>query len=93
MITLFLLIGLAAAVTLSGFFSGSETGVYCLNRVNLRVASERRIPAARRLARLMKRPEDLVITMLLGTNVADYLATACVSALLLHSAVSDNTNL
>lgn len=90
MITAFLLAGLAGAVVLSGFFSGSETGIYCLNPVRLRVASEQNRPGARRLATLMRKPEDLVITMLLGTNISDYLATAFTSALLLHAAVSDH---
>ena len=85
-----LLAGLTAAVVLSGFFSGSETGVYCLDRVRLRVASERGEPDAKRLAGLMRRPEDLVITVLLGTNVADYLATAFTSALLLRAAVAEH---
>lgn len=90
MITTLLLVGLLAAVVLSGLFSGSETGVYCLNPVRLRVASEQGDAAARRLERLMRRPEDLVITLLLGTNLADYVATACTTALLLNAAVSES---
>ncbi len=86
--TLLLLAGVIGALVLSAFSSGSETGVYCLDRVRLRVASERKDAAAMRLERIMRRPEDLVITTLLGTNVADYLATACVTALLLHAAVT-----
>lgn len=85
-----LLLGLAAGLVLSAFFSGSETGVYCLNPVRLRVASAQNRPGARRLAELMRRREDVVITMLLGTNIADYVVTACVSALLLMIAVPDN---
>ncbi|MCK4340613.1 MAG: DUF21 domain-containing protein [Phycisphaerae bacterium] len=90
MTTALLLLGLLIAVMLSGLFSGSETGIYCLNHVRLRVAAEHGEAAARRLERLMRRPEDLVITTLLGTNVSDYLATVCVTALLLHAAVSEN---
>lgn len=85
-----LLLGLLLAVVLSGFFSGSETGVYCVNRLRLRVASEEGDPAARRIEALMQRPEDLVITALLGTNAADYLATACAAALMLQAAVSQH---
>ena len=80
-----LLLGLIIAIVLSGFFSGSETGVYCLDRVRLRVAREKADPAAARLSELVRRPEDLVITTLLGTNLADYLATACVTAALLNA--------
>lgn len=79
-----LALGLVIAVILSGFFSGSETGVYCINHVRLRVAGERGDAAAKRLERLMRRPEDVVITTLLGTNVADYLATAFAAALFLR---------
>lgn len=89
MTTILLLLGLLLAITLSGLFSGSETGVYCLNRVRLRVASGEGHPAARRLEGCLHRPEDMVITMLLGTNVADYLATACTVALLLSMSASD----
>jgi putative hemolysin len=87
--TALLLLGLLASVVLSGFFSGWETGTYCLNRVRLRVASDQNRPGAGRLAALMQQPENLVITALLGTNVADYLATASASALLLRAAVPD----
>ena len=45
---------------------------------------------ARRLTSLVERPQDLVITTLLGTNVADYLATVCVTALLLRAAEAQN---
>ncbi len=83
-----LLVGLLAAIVLSGFFSGSETGIYCLNHVRLRVAVDQGHRGARKLEYLMRRPEDLVITALLGTNVADYLATAFAAALFLEIAVT-----
>lgn len=79
-----LLLGVLIAVALSAFFSGMETGIYCLNRVRLRVRAEQNEPRARRLAALLEKPEELVITALLGTNVADYLATVCLTALLLR---------
>ncbi len=88
--TVLLLFGVLAAIALSSFFSGSETGVYCLNHVRLRVASEQGDAAARRLERLMQHPENLVITTLLGTNVTDYIATACVAALFLRAAVAED---
>jgi len=89
MITALLLAGLLFAIVLSALASGSETGVYCLDRVRLRVACEQREPAALRLESLVRRPEDMVISALVGTNVADYIATACMAALLLHAAVGE----
>jgi putative hemolysin len=88
MTTILLIIGALIAIMLSALFSGAETGVYCLDRVRLGVRSEQKDRQARRLAALMERREDLVITTLLGTNVADYLLTVCVTALLLGVAVS-----
>jgi putative hemolysin len=83
-----LIIGALFALGLSAFFSGTETGTYCLNRVRLNVRSGQNDVRARRLMALLERPQDLVITTLLGTNVADYLATVFVTALLLHFAIS-----
>ncbi len=83
-----LIIGTVVSLALSGLFSGVETGIYCLNRVRLRLRSEQRRPAALRVAALMERREDLIITMLIGTTLADYFASAFVAALLLHAAVA-----
>jgi putative hemolysin len=90
MTTFGLVLGAVVALGLSAFFSGTETGIYCLNRVRLNVRTARQHPGARRLTALMQRPQELVITTLVGTNVADYLATVCVTALLLHVAAAQN---
>lgn len=88
MIEVLLLIGGAlVAVALSGFFSGTEMGVYTLNTVRLRVDHERGVPAARRLLPMMDRFENLVSSALIGTNIADYLASAFVTALMIRAAV------
>ena len=79
-----LVIGTIVALGLSAFFSGTETGIYCLNHVRLDLRYTQHQPRAARLVALMKRPRELVITTLVGTNVADYLATVCVTAIFLH---------
>jgi putative hemolysin len=89
MIVIALAVGVVVALALSAFFSGTETGIYCLNRVRLNVRASQNNAQARRLTSLVERPQDLVITALLGTNVADYLATVFVTALLLYFAVSE----
>jgi len=89
MITALLVIGLVLALAASALASGSETGVYCLDHVRLRVACEQREPAALRLERLVRHPQAVVISALVGTNIADYVATACVVALLLRAAVHE----
>ncbi len=90
MTVLGLVIGAIVALALSAFFSGTETGIYCLNRVRLNVRNAREHPGARRLTSLMQRPRELVITTLVGANVAEYTATVCVTALLLHVAAARN---
>ena len=85
-----LVIGVVVALGLSAFFSGTETGIYCLNRVRLNVRTARQHPGARRLTALMRHPQELVTTTLVGANVAEYLATVCVTALLLHVAAARN---
>lgn len=85
MITTLLIAGAVLSVALSGLFSGTETGIYCLNRVRLRLHSEQGRPSARRVDALLRRPNDLIITVLIGTTIADYCASVCVAALLLRA--------
>ncbi|MEE8386339.1 MAG: hemolysin family protein [Dehalococcoidia bacterium] len=73
----------AVFVVISGFFSGSETGLYCVNRLRLRLAAHEKSRAAVRLQRLLQDQPGLLFTTLLGTNVANYLAPACLTAVFL----------
>jgi len=79
----FLLIAAAACLLASAYYSGSEMGLYCLNRLRLRLrAEEKRATNARRLLRLANRRQETVLAILIGTNLANYLLTASVSAFL-----------
>lgn len=78
-----LLVVTALALVGSALFSGMETGVYSLNRVQLRVRGQQNDPQARRLARLMDRSDELVVTTLFGTNLFDFIATAAVTSLMI----------
>jgi putative hemolysin len=59
----------------SGFFSGTETGLYCLSRLRLRLKAERGGSSARLLHWLAANPKWLISTMLVGTNLGVYVAT------------------
>ncbi|MBN2446590.1 MAG: DUF21 domain-containing protein, partial [Phycisphaerae bacterium] len=83
--TVLLIVGAVLAVLASGLFSGSEMGVYSLSNVRVRVEAERGDHSARRLLNLVRHYEHLVITTLVGTNIADYLATVCITLLLIRS--------
>ena len=64
----------------SGFYSGTEMGVYCVNRVRLRLRFEQHPDViSRSLHRLMQRRDETVLAILLGTNLANYLLTVAAS--------------
>jgi Mg2+/Co2+ transporter CorB len=62
-------------IILSGFFSGSETGLMTLNRYRLRHLARARHPAARRAEKLLERPDRLIGLILLGNNFVNVLAS------------------
>jgi putative hemolysin len=59
--------------TISFLFAGIEAGLLSVDPVRLRHHVKQRKPAALRLERLTKRPERLLITVLLVTNMANIL--------------------
>ena len=61
-------------VLLSAFFSGSETGMMALNRYRLRHQAKSQHLAARRVARLLERPDRLIGLILLGNNLVNIIA-------------------
>ena len=63
-------------IFLSGFFSGSETGLMSLNRYRLRHLADKKHKAAIRTQRLLERPEKLIGLILLGNNFVNILASA-----------------
>ncbi len=69
-------------VVLSALFSGLETGLYTLNRVRLLVRAGRRDRSAMRLHGELEHPNRLHTTLLLGNNIANYLGTFGVAAIL-----------
>ena len=70
----------------SGFYSGTEMGVYCVNRVRLRLRYEQQPDVtSRSLHRLMQRRDETVLAILLGTNLANYLLTVAASEWLTHT--------
>ena len=72
-------------VFLSGLFSGSETGLYCINQTRLHLAAHRGETSARRLQGLFKDRTGLLFTTLFGTNLANYLAPFCLTVVFLKS--------
>lgn len=67
---------LTALIFLSGFFSGSETGMMSLNRYRLRHRANAGHRGARRAAKLLENPDSLISTILIGNNLVNNLAAA-----------------
>jgi len=85
MTIIFFLAATILALGLAGFFSGSEMGLYCVNRVRLRLRAERPGAAdARALLDLASHQEESVLGILLSQNLANYLMTVTATALMLH---------
>jgi CBS domain containing-hemolysin-like protein len=68
--------------TVSFFFAGVEAGLLSVDPVRLRHHVKQRSSAALRLDRLIKRPERLLITVLLVTNLANILGLLLLTRLL-----------
>jgi CBS domain containing-hemolysin-like protein len=74
---------LAAVVVLilfSAFFNGSEAALYSLGRASVS-RLEKRSPAGRRVASLLRRPRRLLITILIGNLVANVFASSQATSL------------
>ena len=71
-----LIVALLICLAMSAFFSGSETSMMSLNRYRLKHQVEEGKPAARRAAQLLKRPDRLIGTILLGNNFVNIAATS-----------------
>jgi Mg2+/Co2+ transporter CorB len=72
---------LAALIILSGFFSGSETGMMSLNRYRLRHRAKSGHRGARRASKLLEEPDSLISTILIGNNLVNNLAAAIATIL------------
>ena len=69
---------------LSGFFSGSETGMMAANKIKLRNLSKKSKTSAKRALDLLKRPDQLLSAILVGNNFANILASAIGTIMMLN---------
>ncbi|WP_333855478.1 HlyC/CorC family transporter [Leclercia sp.] len=71
-----LIITLIVMVVISANFSGSETGMMTLNRYRLRHRAKQGNRAARRVEKLLRKPDRLISLVLIGNNLVNILASA-----------------
>ena len=72
---------LACLIVISGYFSGSETGMMALNRYRLKHLSNNGHKGAKRVERLLERPDRLIGLILIGNNLVNILASAIATIL------------
>jgi putative hemolysin len=70
------LVFLLVCLLLSAFFSSSETAFTSLQRIRIEHLVNTKVTGARRVAKMIERPEKLLSTILLGNNFVNIAATA-----------------
>ena len=80
---LFLFSILIFLLMLSGFFSGSETGMMAANKIKLKNLSKKSKIGAKRALELLKKPDQLLSAILVGNNFANILASAIVTIMMI----------
>ncbi len=75
------LVSLLICLLLSAFFSSSETAFIALQQIKVEHMVSTRVTGAERVARMVKRPEKLLSTILLGNNFVNTAAAALATVL------------
>ncbi|NMM41867.1 HlyC/CorC family transporter [Pseudoalteromonas arctica] len=69
---LFMILGIL--ILCSAYFSGSETGIMSINRIRLRHLAKENHRAAKRVNKLLSRPDRLIGLILIGNNLVNIAA-------------------
>ena len=81
---IFLFSTLIFLLIISGFFSGSETGMMAANKIKLKNLSKKSKGSAKRALNLLKKPDQLLSAILVGNNFANILASAIVTIIMIN---------
>ena len=76
----FMVITVVVLLGFSAFFSGSETALMAISRLRLRHLAETMPVRARLVERILKKPEKLIGTILLGNNLVNVAMSALATA-------------
>lgn len=72
--TLFIVLGIL--ILISAYFSSSETGMMALNRYRLKHLENEKHKGAKRVSKLLKRPDRLIGLILIGNNLVNIAASS-----------------
>lgn len=79
---LFIILGIL--ILISAYFSGSETGMMSLNRYRLRHLEKEKHKGAKRVSKLLGRPDRLIGLILIGNNLVNIAASAIATIIALR---------
>ena len=82
--SLYVITSFLGAAVLAGLFAGSETGLYQISPLRIRLGLQTGQMPYKAMARLMHDRSALLFSMLIGTNLAQYLATSLVTQAFLN---------
>ncbi len=88
-----LILLILGAVLMEGFFSGIETGMYCMDRLRLHLGVQRGEIAMIRLERVFRDETSALGMLLAGTNLADYFVSTFFALLLSRHLSEPGVNL
>lgn len=72
---------LIVLLVLSAFFSLAETAFMAVSRLKAETLSRQKVPGAETLLKLKEKPREVIITILIGNNLANTAAAALATAL------------
>jgi len=78
-------------ILLAAFFAGAETGIYRMSRFGLRIGIERKQRFFATLGQLINDTHGLILSMLIGTNLAQYIVTSTLTIMLVKEIGNENT--
>jgi CBS domain containing-hemolysin-like protein len=81
---------LAASLACGFLFSGLETGVYTLNKVRLELRASSGHVGARRLAEMLGSGDRLLVVLLIGSNLVEYVTTWAIVRLFLQAGTGEH---
>lgn len=71
-------------VLVAGLFAGSETGLYRLSKLRLRIGAEKKKISFVMLNKCVLDSSGLLFSLLIGTNLSHYIATSIVTSMFLN---------
>lgn len=70
-------------VFFAGLFAGSETGLYRLSKLRLRIGTEKKKISFRMLNKCVHDSSGVLFSLLIGTNLSHYIATSVITSMFL----------